>query len=143
MMFLSHMTPFVWLYSVFSFKLYSAYEILIGGWSSDVCSSDVRGPCQRAPARQRLDHAGQAEQRVRRARDADPLRCVPRRPRGQHDREHRDSDVEHVDRKFAGRACALARSEERRVGKECVSTCSYRRAPVHSTKKPSNTKSQC
>src|SRR3546814_20063602 len=28
-----------------------------------------------------------------------------------------------------------ARSEERRVGKECVSTCSYRWSPYHSKKK--------
>src|SRR3546814_15864713 len=31
-----------------------------------------------------------------------------------------------------------ARSEERRVGKECVSTCSYRWSPVHENKKKSN-----
>src|SRR3546814_15052921 len=30
------------------------------------------------------------------------------------------------------------RSEERRVGKECVSTCSYRLSPYHSNKKHSS-----
>src|SRR3546814_17252263 len=33
----------------------------------------------------------------------------------------------------------LGRSEERRVGKECVSTCRYRGSPYH-TKKKTNTK---
>src|SRR3546814_10952670 len=34
------------------------------------------------------------------------------------------------------------RSEERRVGKECVSTCRSRCAPSHSKKKKKNTKEQ-
>src|SRR3546814_14516992 len=33
---------------------------------------------------------------------------------------------------------AMLRSEERRVGKECVSTCSSRWSPYHSKKKKSN-----
>src|SRR3546814_15469708 len=32
----------------------------------------------------------------------------------------------------------LGRSEERRVGKECVSTCRYRRSPYHYKKKSSD-----
>src|SRR3546814_19459917 len=32
--------------------------------------------------------------------------------------------------------CSLARSEERRVGKECVSTCRSRWSPYHEKKKP-------
>src|SRR3546814_16632728 len=35
-------------------------------------------------------------------------------------------------------ASARLRSEERRVGKECVSTCRYRWSPYHYTKKTAN-----
>src|SRR3546814_12576378 len=40
------------------------------------------------------------------------------------------------------RAGGRARSEERRVGKECVSTCRSRWSPYHSKKKNSNTHRQ-
>src|SRR3546814_12358375 len=36
---------------------------------------------------------------------------------------------------IAGILCLLVRSEERRVGKECVSTCRSRWSPYHDTKK--------
>src|SRR3546814_17952621 len=39
----------------------------------------------------------------------------------------------HLD--FADMAALTERSEERRVGKECVSTCRYLGAPYHYTKK--------
>src|SRR3546814_16500462 len=38
------------------------------------------------------------------------------------------------------RARRMTRSEERRVGKECVSTCRYRRSPYHSKTKTKRTK---
>src|SRR3546814_20138117 len=38
-------------------------------------------------------------------------------------------------KKAAGAAPILARSEERRLGKECVSTCSSRWSPYHEKKK--------
>src|SRR3546814_14191354 len=47
------------------------------------------------------------------------------------------------DRKLGAAACSrsrarYSRSGERRVGKECVSTCSSRWSPIHETKKKRN-----
>src|SRR3546814_4101129 len=98
----------------FFFKQKTAYEMRISDWSSDVCSSDLGlGSLPRATVKPML------------------------------------ADIDQRDRKFlsglgprfgalsiyfAGllrpRAVALrARSEERRVGKECVSTCRSRWSP--------------
>src|SRR3546814_1238450 len=96
----------------FVFKQKTAYEMRISDWSSDVCSSDlIRTP---------------------------DVYIVPR------------ADGELVvgasmeDQGFDGRSTAgavydllrearraLPRSEERRVGKECVSTCRSRWSPYH------------
>src|SRR6188768_4375303 len=72
----------------FFFKQKTAYEMSIGDWSSDVCSSDLPG-------------AGGCGRR-RFARPPYPSR---------------------------------GRSEERRVGKECQSTCRSRWSPYHLKKK--------
>src|SRR3546814_1254617 len=97
-------------WAVCFFKQKTAYEMRISDWSSDVCSSDLderRGdeaegrPEQRVPGRQRQ------EEGVGRADHAD------RQPIGG------DRD----------RAAEAARSEERRVGKECVRTCRSRWSP--------------
>src|SRR3546814_10220852 len=77
----------------FFFKQKTAYEMRISDWSSDVCSSDLRGGVER--------------------------RCVGG---GTRDRAERH-------RPFAD--AAAPRSEERRVGKECVSTCRSRWSPYH------------
>src|SRR3546814_8479467 len=73
------------------FKQKTAYEMRISDWSSDVCSSDLKG----------------LRQQRRRARDLG-----------------------------RGEGCAVARnggsrSEERRVGKECVSPCRSRWSQYH------------
>src|SRR3546814_15160843 len=73
----------------------------ISDWSSDVCSSDLRGA-------RRHDRHGD----IRRARRTPPRSVL--------DGEHAPSDP-HSSR----------RSEERRVGKECVSTCRSRWSPYH------------
>src|SRR3546814_8456644 len=101
----------------FFFKQKTAYEMRISDWSADVCSSDLLDGrlevlLQHAPgaavARAALDdlHVGLA------AGAASPLPW------------HRRSGPAH------GRPCA-GRSEERRVGKECVSTCRSRWSPYH------------
>src|SRR3546814_17386605 len=94
---------------VLFFKQKTAYEMRISDWSSDVCSSDLR----------------QGDR-------ADAPAAVPRhqppggpRPDGAADRRRR--------------LPLPARSEERRVGKECVSTCSSRWTQYHSKKKHNNT----
>src|SRR3546814_7512234 len=79
----------------FFFKQMTAYEMRISDWSSDVCSSDL--------AAGRLAAAGIEEPR-------------------------RDARLLLADALGVGQGALLAgddrqRSEERRVGKECVSTC--------------------
>src|SRR3546814_7751529 len=96
-------------YLFFFFKQKTAYEMRISDWSSDVCSSDLQtGACHdlQRPARRQ----GQS--------------ALPRPP-GQ---PHRPLDAQMpagADRQYA------ARSEERRVGNECVSTCRSRGSPYH------------
>src|SRR3546814_5993886 len=90
------------IFSFFFFKQKTAYEMRISDWSSDVCSSDLW---------RRDDFGGPARfgQSVRR-----PIggaeECA--RPHGSGNEVPR-------------------RSEERRVGKECVSTCRSRWSPYH------------
>src|SRR6184192_2895684 len=78
----------------FFFKQKTAYEMSIGDWSSDVCSSDL---ARRRRARRAPGGDGGARRRV-------------------------------------ARELLRRRSEERRVGKECQSTCRSRWSPSHSTK---------
>src|SRR3546814_4345473 len=90
---------------VFFFKQKTAYEMRISDWSSDVCSSDLT---RRAGAH-RQDGGGGLD-----------VAAVLQR-RGRHVHRH----FQRIARLRQG----LARSEERRVGKECVSTCRYRWSP--------------
>src|SRR3546814_1067733 len=87
---------------LFFFKQKTAYEMRISDWSSDVCSSDLK--CRQAQAHIKQQLA-RAETRVmevfKLAQQVDEY----------HQRRHR--------------------SEERRVGKECVSTCRSRWSPYH------------
>src|SRR3546814_14450607 len=90
---------------VFFFKQKTAYGMRISDWSSDVCSSDLA--------------AGQVEDVVF-VRDL----CVG----------HLQQDARGQPRIQVGPLHARpvgARSEERRVGKECVSTCRSRWSPYH------------
>src|SRR3546814_17474344 len=80
----------------------------ISDWSSDVCSSDL----PTAPVGARLG-CGRAS--VRTARP--------------------DRHTGGTDPRLRPGAGPRARSEERRVGKECVSTCRSRWTPHHSKKK--------
>src|SRR3546814_1658597 len=88
----------------FFFKQKTAYEMRISDWSSDVCSSDLAAV-----------HAARAEPaRIGRG----PTDSEPQRQR----RDERDQQGEREQQ---------PRSEERRVGKECVSTCRSRWSPYH------------
>src|SRR3546814_6085520 len=104
---------------VFFFKQKTAYEMRISDWSSDVCSSDLRrrevggDVAPLADAAGQLDHPGNvAAERIHRIREgvAQPF----------HQLEQRQVRV---------RQPRADRSEERRVGKECVSTCRSRWSP--------------
>src|SRR3546814_2938547 len=92
---------------VFFFKQKTAYEMRISDWSSDVCSSDLMGAAQQA---------GDIARRHQQGRNDDVGRELPGRP------------GRRLDEVFA---TMRERSEERRVGKECVSTCRSRWSPYH------------
>src|SRR3546814_8898320 len=94
----------------FFFKQKTAYEMRISDWSSDVCSSDL-GPwqAQNDDSQVRPETEGKLAARLY-------------------------SEI--VERIYSDRATGEAvmmpvRSEERRVGKECVSTCRSRWSPDH------------
>src|SRR3546814_11311380 len=100
----------------------TAYEMRISDWSSDVCSSDLLDRDARL-----LLH-GEHEAALR-----GPVEL------GEHETRHPSV----FDERLRLREAVLARrgveheqhlgdrSEERRVGKECVSTCSSRWSPDH------------
>src|SRR3546814_7107000 len=94
-------SPLLILFFFFFFKQKTAYEMRISDWSSDVCSSDLL----------RRDGRAVADLLRRRRRrwnaDSDTLADA-----------HADPDAD-------------GRSEERRVGEECVSTCRSRWSPYH------------
>src|SRR3546814_16385215 len=105
--------------NVLFFKQKTAYEMRMSDWSSDVCSSDLNAwfsplvrECQRG-ASLTLVHFGGT---------------------------YATFDLFHGGDRAARTTCSRAadirrRSEERRVGEECVSQCRYRRSPHHYKKK--------
>src|SRR3546814_9914818 len=90
----------------FFFKQKTAYEMRISDWSSDVCSSDLGRRVQRAA--KPLGHS---------------------RPLSLPD----TGAISGVQPDWSGEYGngTILRSEERRVGKECVSTCRSRWSPYH------------
>src|SRR3546814_3092525 len=86
---------------IFFFKQKTAYEMRISDWSSDVCSSDLDPPAHCHAPRRQ--HFFLDIALVRLAVDVGGG----------------EDDVRNI------------RSEERRVGKECVSTCRSRWSPYH------------
>src|SRR3546814_2638367 len=88
----------------FFFKQKTAYEMRISDWSSDVCSSDLAAGID--PRRHIVFNQSQNPAH---AELAWVFNCVAR----------------------LGWLNRMTRSEERRVGKECVSTCRSRWSPYH------------
>src|SRR3546814_2265510 len=86
---------------IFFFKQKTAYEMRISDWSSDVCSSDL----------QYLGHMERLVDKILRA--------------------HAEGSLARVEATVSGEYEDGERSEERRVGKECVSTCRSRWSPYH------------
>src|SRR3546814_7243616 len=97
------------------YKQKTAYEMRISDWSSDVCSSDL-GALKLA--------AGMTVRDAQAPGRFEPLN-VP-----DFALTLKDSRIAATGSLRAPRNDAL-RSEERRVGKECVSTCRYRWPPSH------------
>src|SRR3546814_5747352 len=113
------------IYSILFFKQKTAYEMRISDWSSDVCSSDLF----EAIAVERADAAEIPIIRV--ARDADMPHLGMRDAVNQLPSDHRAAADPGPDGQVERRGAPppRARSEERRVGTECVSTCRSRRSP--------------
>src|SRR3546814_4910194 len=110
------------MYSVFFFfKQKTAYEMRISDWSSDVCSSDLREHHGDIALSQHLQPFANTR-REQRMVEKHPgfIENEQRRPPG----EPLFEPVEEVGQ-HGGNDAGL-RSEERRVGKECVSTCRSR-----------------
>src|SRR3546814_19057628 len=104
----------------------------ISDWSSDVCSSDLFG---KAGARMEMPGCSlcmgnQARVEANSTVVSTSTRNFP----------NRLGDGANVYLASAELAAVAARSEERRVGKECVSTCRSRWAPYHSKKKKKHNK---
>src|SRR3546814_5446844 len=98
----------MWLFVrlVVFFKQKTAYELRISDWSSDVCSSDLPYAC-----------------------------CLHRRDlvlgAALAARNDRAGMAHAAARRCGAPGDEAGRSEERRVGKECVSTCRSRWSPYH------------
>src|SRR3546814_15628595 len=113
---------------VFFFKQKTAYEVRISDWSSDVCSSDLR-VVKRFDLYREGAQIGTVPDRLARARIDDapidenvhiPLPKTANR-----------ALIEHVAAVDISVFLHHRRSEERRVGKECVGTCRSRWSPYH------------
>src|SRR3546814_8000822 len=102
---------------LFFFNQKTAYEILISDWSSDVCSS-VLVLVERF-AEEQLRAAAQAAGRLAKPVPELLFVCVHNAGRSQ----MAAALAEHLS---GGRVHVRTRSEERRVGNECVSTCRSR-----------------
>src|SRR3546814_6885136 len=105
----------------FFFKQKTAYEMRISDWSSDVCSSDLTV----------LYFEGERSHQYR------VLRAVKNRFGGTDEigvfamAGEGLAEVANPSSLFLTHRDEAVRSEERRVGKECVSTCRSRWAPYH------------
>src|SRR3546814_9346437 len=98
----------------FFFKQKTAYEMRISDWSSDVCSSDLAAAD---------------------AADTRPLVIAD-----YSDNPGSGAYGDGIRLLEALLQAGVKRSEERRVGKECVSTCRSRWAPQHKKKNTRRTK---
>src|SRR3546814_10761296 len=93
------------------FKQKTAYEMRISDWSSDVCSSDLAFGQHGAVIRRQITQIAQR-----------PIHSI--------DQHHVPDDQVRVRLNGCSlRQVSKCRSEERRVGKECVSTCRSRWSP--------------
>src|SRR3546814_20040174 len=105
----------------------------ISDWSSYVCSSDLETGAKKSWGRhvrcaafaQVADDSDDKEQREGNEPDAPECPVIEQRPDAGRGRGRGRDEHEHVPPYTA------PRSEERRVGKECVSTCRSRWSPYH------------
>src|SRR3546814_13989376 len=111
----------------------------ISDWSSDVCSSDLDDLRDQAHGLETLDtqiiEPGELDPPVVHGTDTLELLVLRQMQHGFAGHEHRQRFLagEPYRAIVIGDACrpGRRRSEERRVGKECVSTCRSRWSPYH------------
>src|SRR3546814_10565595 len=104
---------------LFFFKQKTAYEMRISDWSSDVCSSDLMADPLAFPA-------SSPEMLAK-----FPPTLVLSSSRDVLLGNALDTYARLVDAKVESQLYVRERSEERRVGKACVSTCRSRWSPYH------------
>src|SRR3546814_2724843 len=108
----------------FFFKQKTAYEMRISDWSSDVCSSDLAAHGHAHMLG--FEHDGGTAGAEMFVDGVDDLRCQVflglQAPGEDIDQACQLGKADHA---------VMRRSEERRGGKECVSTCRSRWSPYH------------
>src|SRR3546814_8780944 len=109
---------------IFLCKQKTAYEMRISDWSSDVCSSDL------GPEHRRDHHVAPGPDAAVGAQQHVVAQAVQRQDLMHLRQPHLPGHAGILDR-GVGRGPGSARSEERRVGKECVSTCRSLWSPYH------------
>src|SRR3546814_6918717 len=103
----------------FFFKQKTAYDMRISDWSSDVCSSDLTSAFLIDQAEEASDSEQEVEIQEKRAKVTIHLLDV-----------YNSLDYQEITKRFKVKG-GWKRSEERRVGKERVSTCRSRWSPYH------------
>src|SRR3546814_14127005 len=106
----------------FFFKQKTAYEMRISDWSSDVCSSDLFDPTANP------DDPGADDEDDE---DADPYEAFRTELRMLPGKWYVIHSYAGFERKVKANIEQRKRSEARRVGKECVSTCGSLWQPYH------------
>src|SRR3546814_6289696 len=113
-------------YCFFFFKQKTAYESRISDWSSDVCSSDL--DVIQARIAERLLVSRPAVSEMIKRLEQEELVSIERNAIALIDKGQRLAERTVRRHRLAER---FLRSEERRVGKECCSTCRSRWSPYH------------
>src|SRR3546814_12526571 len=122
-------------YFLFFFKQKTAYEMRISDWSSDVCSSDLwRSGANAIDAP--VPPSSRSSTSVAASPAASTAHC-------RHGARRSNSSAAKATKQAMPLPNENARTEERRVGKECGSTCRSRWSPDHLKKeKNKRTKNQ-
>src|SRR3546814_1941693 len=116
----------------FFFKPKTAYEMRISDWSSDVCSSDLptSGILLYATYAKTFKSGGINQNGVPNGADGNPLLAAATIKPESVQHYEAGAKAEFWDRRGTFNL-SIFRSEERRVGKECVSTCRSRWSPYN------------